>query len=151
MICGLKVNAINSEDQSSLKSNQLKDELADHLKKNLDIQIGVNEIIYAYTIKRNVNESNPPPIIISFANYAIKQEILRKAKENKKTSGIYTRIYYNERLTKLNSEILFKSRLLHRNNKIHACWSYRGEVYLRKNSTSKPTKITKLSDLETYN
>lgn len=151
MICGLKLKTKNNEEQSMPRSDQIKEELIEHLNMNLDLKIGANEIIYAYSTKKPMNESNPPPIIVSFSSYALKQEILTKAKEKKKSSSTYTRVFYNERLTKFNSEIFFRSRVLHRNNKIFACWSFRGEVYIRKDNTSKPHKISKLSDLELYN
>lgn len=115
----------------------MKEMVTEHIRKDLDIQIDNNEIIYAYRMRKNTNTI--PPIIVSFANNAIKNRVLHKAKDTKKKSSTYP-----------NSEIFVKARTPLRNNKIQASWRFKGEVFIWKEVSSKAIKITCRNELLTY-
>lgn len=130
------------------------DLIINYLKQEMNIHLTHSDINYAYRTKKISDPNLPTPILVNFVSAQKRNELLLKIKTQRKLSnksaGSNAPVYFNERLTKLNSEIAYKARLLQRNKKITSTWIFRGESYLRKEHSSKPVRILKLSDLAPY-
>lgn len=157
IICGLKINTSKTPSDSETKepqqptNNDICETVVSHIRDDLGLQLEGKDINFAYLINKNKVSSAPTSILVSFASIHKKNEVIQQAKSLRKDSNQYPRIFYNERLTKRTSELAFKARTLQRLNKISSTWTYRGEVFLRKEKFSKPTRISNINDLEKYN
>lgn len=160
VISGLKDSEVENTDKSSAyqakSTSNVKtlDLVIEHLRKDLDIQVEKQHINFAFRT-RKANEKNPSnssPIIVSFSSLAKKNEVLIKAKtrRNQSNADTYPLIFYNDRLTKLNSQLAFMARTLQKNKSIASTWTFRGEIYIRKDQLSKPIKISNTTDLNKY-
>lgn len=156
IIHGLKPSNTEKVEGASINRTQtdgnkvIMDLVIDHLRNDMDILISPSDINYAYKMKKKKDDQSSTSILINFISTSKKYEIIRKAKLLRKNENPHPNIFYNERLSKKNSELSFRARNLQRVKKIQATWIYKGEIYIRKDSFSKPIKITKLKDLETY-
>lgn len=157
IIHGLKLS--NPEKVEGTPSNRpqpdgskfIMDLVIEHLKNDMRIPISTSDINYAYSMKRKKDEQASSSILVNFTSISKKYEIIRKAKLLRKSENPHPNIiFYNERLSRKNSELSYKARSLLRIKKIQATWTYRSEIYILKDSFSKPTKITTLNDLEAY-
>lgn len=132
------------------------DLLINYLNLELDIQLERRDINFAYrTRKKSVDPNFPSPILVNFISVQKRNEVLLKVKQLRKDPKYRSEskpvVFFNERLTKLNSEISYKARQLQKNKKIASTWIFRGETYIRKDQSSKPQRILNLADLNYYN
>lgn len=129
----------------------LADLIRDHIKEDLNIHLEANDINYAYRLKAKAGETIHAPILVNFVTINKRNEILQQARTKRKQrikSGLaQTKIYYNERLTKENSEIAFKARSLVRQKKILSTWTFKGEPYIKRTPEANPEKITSVADI----
>lgn len=146
IIVGVKAN--NTATQQQMEINKDLFELVlNHLKFDLDINISPHEINYVYRMyNKSKGEQKTSSIVVNFLSNTKKYEILHKAYTLRKNFSA-SKIFYNERLTRKNADLFYKTRSLQSINKIHTTWIYKGEVYIRKDPTSKPVKIILEKDL----
>lgn len=153
LIFGYKPPTNDSNDEGNVtpSTNSIIPSILDLLKSDLNLHYSSKDINYAfYMKKKEVNKSYSSPILVSFSTTGIKQEILQRVRLVRKQSlksNTYSRIYYNERLTKSNQEILFQARSLLKDRKIISTWTFKGDVYIKKELTSLPMKIISLNQL----
>lgn len=113
------------------------------MKNDLNIDITLNDINYAYMIRKKKNKfKSLPPIAVGFTVVKIRTEILQKVKlirkDKLKTDKDFTRIYYNERFTKTIQELAFSARQLVKKEKIKSTWTFKAEIYIKSGESSSP-------------
>lgn len=157
IIVGLKSPIIDKEEDSannqpkSETNKELQDLVLKHLRNDLEITISPNDINYVFKLNKNNNGvQKRSSIVVNLISSTKKYEIIRKAKFLRKNNNPFPTIFHNERLTRKNSDLFFKTRTLQRIKKIQATWIYKGEIFIRKETTSKPIKITHYKDLVSY-
>lgn len=157
IIVGLLRNSMDKEnDGTKIQSHQdmnkeLFELVLDHLKNDLEMQISPSDINYVYKLNKNKKEDQTrSSIMVNFNSYAKKYEVIHRARLLRKKANCLPSIFYNERLTKKISELYFKTRTLQRMKKIHSTWIFKGEIYVRKDSISKPSKVTQTKDLTIF-
>lgn len=137
----------------------LLDAVLDLINQDLQIKLNPKDVNYAYQLRRKgVSQSGiqplPPPIIVGFTNQIQRDELLQKVKQIRKTllksDDCKQRVYYNERISKTAQEIFYQARLLVKSRQIFSTWTFKGEVYMKKDKTAPPQRIIVLKDLDTY-
>lgn len=86
--------------------------------------------------------------MVGFTSIKLRNEILQKVKMTRKDKlkidKQFSRIFYNERLTKTNQEISYNAHQLVKENKIKATWTYKGEISIKTEEKSSPLRISTL-------
>lgn len=140
-----------ARNQPQTETNKdLLDLVLNHLINDLEIKILPQEISHVFRLNKKSKDENRSSIVVNFISSSKKFEVIRKAKYLRKNANPFPTIFHNERLTKKNSDLFFKSRTLQKLKKIQATWIYKGEIYIRKESASKAIKITQYKDLNNY-
>lgn len=146
-ICGLEAN-------DAEKNEAMIDLVIRNIHQDLKIKLDHKDINFAYRTRKPDKPNQHPPILVSFTSALKRNEILQTVriirKQQLKPPYPQQKIYYNERLNKINSELAYIARDLQRKKKILSTWIFRGEVYIRKEQASKPQRILNQSELTKY-
>ena len=88
------------------------------------------------------------PIMVKFASRRLRDSIMI-AKKNLSSDS---EIFISEHLTKSTTDIFMKARAMKKEKKLHAAWTYKGQVFVRKTdeATSRPTLIKSVQDLSKF-
>lgn len=120
-------------------------------KLNLDIPN--QDIVTAHRLpSRNgptTGKKFPPKIIVKFSSQKIRDKIIVASRKQPRNQPADRNIFVNENLTEYDSKLLYESRQLIRQKRIHSAWSFNGQVFIKKSAltTAKPIKITSEADL----
>lgn len=122
----------------------------DLCENQLHVQITEADISFAYRIPGHVKDS-PRPLIVGFTRKRIRDTVLASRKSLKEYSG-NPKVYINDHLTHLNSQIYSRTRKFVKAQKIHSTWTNGGKVFLRRSDSSyeKPTRIDSLVALDEF-
>jgi exosome complex exonuclease DIS3/RRP44 len=94
----------------------------------LNCNVDINDIDRAHRVGQKKQQNRP--VLVKFASYQTKQLIL-KSRRNLRENNDYENVYINEDLTKLRSELLYKTRRLKNQGKISECWSFDGKILIK--------------------
>ena len=122
----------------------------------IGVKLEANEIDAAHRLPKSkkLPETTPPPFIMKLVSRFKKEEIVSMAKERQPTAetlggNVQTRIFFNDDLTRKNSEIKFEAKRLWNG---YFVWSRRGKIYAReKSEDGKPTTIHQINSKEDVN
>lgn len=137
----------------------LLDSVLNQIKRDLSILLTARDVNYIYIIKKRqgpqtANQHYGLPIIVGLTSQHTRNDLLAKArtieKQKLKSDNLTPRVYYNERLSKQTQEIFFQARSLVKKQCILSAWSYKGEVYIRRDKSTEPHRIVSLTDLSVY-
>lgn len=152
LIFGRPIGSDQSTITDKSHDQSLIDLICSHINKDLNISLNHKDINFLYKIKSKSGYKAPVPVLVNFVSMIKRNEVLQVArfsrKQRLKSGSTDSIIYYNERLTKINSEIFYHARSLLRSKLIASAWTFKGEIYIRKTSSSNPAKILCLKDLE---
>ena len=107
--------------------------------------------------KKTEDATKPRQILVKFATYQVRNKVMRKRsvlkpdqKHTKESAAPpHSRIFINEDLTKMRSNLLYHARQLKKDKAILDCWSWDGTI-LVKNSVSKIIPVRTMSDLQKF-
>lgn len=135
-------NATYSSDHSTVNS------VLELCNVHLGLKINESDISFAYRVP-GASGSKLRPVIVGFVSRRTRNAVLsaRKALKNLADTG---RIYINEHLTHLNSQIFAGARKLVREKKLHSAWTRGGLTYVHLSDATnvKPTKVISLKFLD---
>lgn len=146
----LKERNIEIQGIPYIKDEKLGDTITD-IGKNFGINLKTEDLDYIYRIRNNNRERNdkPGPVIVSFTRRENKEKFMLSRKHR----SLYARelgfensknqIFINEDLTKVNKDLLWKTRKVKKEKNFKYVWYKLGNIYLRKNDN---TEIIKISD-----
>lgn len=143
-------------DATNVKNNLLIMQVTKVIQDCLNIKVEPNEINFVYKQKKTNKGSspNPSPVVLNLISTNVRNEIIQKARHMRKTKLISAwktkEIYFNERLTTRNSELAFLARTMVKEHKLASTWTFRGEVYVKNESTAKAHRILSTNDLKEY-
>src|SRR5207248_3851333 len=106
--------AVLTESNSSVENTVLE-----FFRNELHVDISPDDISIAHRLRVGARDS-VRPVIVRFNNRKARNKVY-SAKSQLKNSG--KRIFINEHLTKMNSDIFFEARKLVREKKIFAAWT----------------------------
>ena len=134
---------------SEIQNNNLEKYVIDLLRN-----IGVHgltsyEISACHCLKKSRSSQKQANVIVRFINRKRAYESLDKFHYTKnKYPNDYRKISIFENLCPTFKKIFNKSRKLMFNGKIKNTWSYKGLIFIQKNNSLFPTKLTHFHDLE---
>jgi hypothetical protein len=113
----------------------------DHLK----VAVEPKDISVAYRLKAK-KVGGIRPLVVRFSSKKIRDDVY-KARRELRDSGLS--VFMSEHLTKLNSELFYKARLLLKDKKIASTWTQGGHVHIKltKELSEKPKLIHNHDDL----
>ncbi len=138
--------ASNPEGKPVLVKRQtIRQTVCDLLNTELNVKISPDDIVTAFRLRSGSN-NRIRPVIVKFKNSLLKDSVLR-AKRNLQLSEKSILIF--DHLTRANLELLFSARALLRQKKIHAAWTFNGQVFVKfdDDNLSKPSLIKSSVDL----
>lgn len=128
-------------EETEAERESLEGEVA-HFLESKGIKINLNDIESCHTLPSK-NKNTAPVVIIRLLSRKIKQVILKQGKKLKGTD-----VYIHEHLTKKNSDIARRARMLKKHKKIQATWTSNCKVYIKLNgSTPEESKVHVIRDI----
>ena len=139
---------------ATLRSNESSEELTTYIIKlcsdKLNITVTSSDISTAHRLRLPSSQSGthtpqyPPSIIVRFTNRRTRDSIYRARTQLKGT-----KIFINEQLSTANNLIFKKAREMKKMKAIFTCWSFNGEVFVRRSNTPQcsPLCIKSINDL----
>lgn len=142
------------ESQSSVETTVIN-----FIQNELAIPITSDQVNTAYRIKAtnrpkrghaNSNNTSVRPIIVELTNTKIRNTIISSRRKLKDAGK---KIYISEKLTKMDSEIFFEARKCVRAKLIASCWTFNGQVFIRRKPGpgQKSERITSVAELTQTN
>lgn len=133
-------------------------ELIQKAGNTLNCSINKSDIRNIYRQKQK-NESQGP-IVVNFSANHKKEEFIKLARDYNKLntveklntshmgiSGPTKPVYISERLTYKSNRIFFLARALSKEKKYHHCWTFNGQIYLRKKDGDSPLRLVNEEDI----
>lgn len=153
---------LNSLRQTTMEGHLLicnvirtTDEKLEDVFNNILTQLNVQcrpEDVQGIARLSSSNKGGLQPILVRFSNSGIKERIIRAARDNPISCdtiglGVKQRIYFNHRLTNANRFLLNEARKFKRIHNFKFVWYSNGEIFLRKDETSKAIRVSDVSVL----
>lgn len=127
------------------------------LAGELEVMCSSSDIDSVFRVKQKTDSPKPPAIIVKFNNMGARDALYdgRKwmVKKNITTKSIGmegeigSSIYINEQLSKDELELFYKARQKKRELSYKYCWTFHGNVYMRKDRTTDPVRISNSTGL----
>jgi hypothetical protein len=113
-------------------------------RQSLQVDVSPQDISVAHRLRAG-KKDQVRPVIVRFTNRRVRDDVYRARKLLKDNQE---HIYINEHLTKSTANLLYESRQLIRDKKLHSAWTQHGQVYAKftSDSTVRPTQIKRSSD-----
>ena len=128
----LRISGISESDQKPT------DEIVMSIASEYNIGITTQDLDRSHRVGM-VNDNSSRAILVKFSSYRAKRAFMMKKKDLK--AGLY----FNEDLTKVRSELLFKTRKLFKAERLFGAWCFGGSIYVR--DTKNENLWMKLRDL----
>lgn len=135
-------NSDNVADNNHLSVKQSVIEMCD---SQLKVKLEPGDIEEAYRIKAGPRDKCRP-VVVKFTKRFTRQDILSKKKTLRNSDK---QIYISEDLTKTTADMFSKARALIKDKKIHAAWTFNGNLFIRKSAdpSARPVLIRSVSDM----
>jgi hypothetical protein len=126
-------------------------------KERLSVEVSPSDITSAYRMKENKSTKKdvPRPIMVTFGNRRVRDEIFRAKKTLKPSGDRRSRhddqpVYISEYLTPVANSMYFEARQRLKGKKLHAAWTNNGRVYVKfvEDSNERPTWIRSVRDFK---
>ena len=134
-----------------LNPNEDTNHIIKTMAKKLNIDLKENDISTSHRLPKSLS-NNPPIIIARFTNRDIRNLIFQKRKNliGVRDYGIdgMTKLFINENLTPRRKKLFSLAYKKKINSKYQFLWTYNGDIFIRKNTTSERIKITCKSDID---
>ena len=129
------------EDQDEVLDDKMRSVLSDIGCK--DEMLNINRM---HRVGKHVPGGRPRQIIVQFTNYSSKKKVIKSGKELRTK---HPKVFINEDLTRLRSQLLYQARKLKKAGKITDTWSFDGKI-LVKDRQNKIKHIQKAEELSVY-
>ena len=136
--------------------NEDTDEIILHLASDMGVPMSSSDIDRSHRVGKPEDKSrtgtrkskkSTRDIIVKFSTYNARRKLFQIRKELRTTENEdLKKIFINEDLTKLRSEILFEARNLRRVNKLNSAYSSDGKLFVR-DKQDKKYQLSSLNDL----
>lgn len=131
------------------------DEKLEDVFRNILAQLNVEcrpEDVQGMARLSSSNRGGLQPILVRFSNNCIKERIMKAARDNPITCesiglGVKQRIYFNHRLTNANRFLFNEARKLKRTKNFKFVWYSNGDIFLRKDETTRAIRVSDVSVL----
>lgn len=127
------------------------------LAGELEVMCSSSDIDSVFRVKQKTDSPKQPAIIVKFNNMGARDALYdgrkRMVKKNITTKSIGmegeigSSIYINEQLSKDELELFYKARQKKRELSYKYCWTFHGNVYMRKDRTTDPVRISNSTGL----
>ncbi|KAI5633925.1 hypothetical protein NE865_13354 [Phthorimaea operculella] len=168
---GLEAREINDRDQELLSNDieiagvpEEKEESLSHIVlavgRNLAVQLEATDIVSAERVGPTRGPADggappkPRPIVVRLTRPVCRDALLNQARVRRGATtadlgvlGPPRKFYINERLTKLNPEILYKAQEAARRLQWRYVWTRGGRVYARKEHGSEKQRLRTVTDI----
>ena len=114
----LRISGIQEDDPCST------DKIVLDTAKEHDIYVEFKDIDRSHCVGNKV-DGKSRAILVKFTSYKTTQAFMEKKKDLKDD------FYFNEDLTKLRSNLLFKAHKVYKADQLNGAWSYNGKVYVK--------------------
>lgn len=120
----LRISGISESDQRPT------DDIVLSIASEYNIAITSQDLDRSHRVGR-VNDNSSRAILVKFSSYNAKRAFMMKKKDLK--AGLY----FNEDLTKMRSELLFRARRLFKAERLFGAWCFGGNIYVRDTKNEK--------------
>lgn len=140
--------------------NETKSTLLEYVQKTgkiINCPAEKPDIRNIYRQKKNTESGS---IVVDFTTNTKKEEFMQQARNYNKSNptaklntthldivGPVKPVYIGERLTYQTNKIFYMARELTKERNYHHCWTYNGQVYLRKKDGDRPLRIKNEEDI----
>ena len=148
----LRISGVDESD-----SEDVVEKTMNLINNTLGVTMCTDQIDRMHRVGKKIAD-RPRPILVKFATYRARDKVMRSRRalkdisqsrtEDGGTQGqVQSRIFINEDLTKLRSNLLYHARQLKKQKKLQDCWTWDG-VVLIKNNVAKIIPVRCLADLQ---
>ncbi|KAG7312868.1 hypothetical protein JYU34_001250 [Plutella xylostella] len=127
--------------------------------QKIGVELTVNDIDYVTRVgpksKPDAAAAEPRPVVARLLRNNKRDEILHASKVRRNLStgdiglgGTARKVYFNERLTKVNRHLFREARNRSKQSGYKFCWVKNGSIYVRKEDQKYPKLIRNTNDLE---
>ena len=116
------------------------DEIVLSIANQYNINISIADIDRSHRIGKEA-DGKARAVIVKFVSYRARNEFMRKKQD------LANGIYFNEHLTPLRSEILYKARRLFKEERLFGAWSLGGRVFV-KDTTGEKHEVKSIKHVE---
>lgn len=143
--CNLVIHGLPLKPNEDLKSFMC--DLAGRLKLT---NFQEDEICKIHRLPTQDKSNTSPPILVQFQNASVQEKWFRARKDlpDLAEPEKFPRLYFNENLTRMNSELFRLARSKGKENGFKFVWTRNGKVLARKSEGAPFIRIEKLSDLD---
>lgn len=136
---------ITGEASSGTRHASVAETVIDMCRRDLNIQIQTQDVVEAFRMKPGPKD-NCRPVLIKFANQRVRQELMSKKKVLREANR---QIYFSDHLTKPIADMFAKARALVREKKLHAAWTYKGQLFVKRSPepTARGSLVKSVNDL----
>ena len=128
-------------------------QVVEFINSEMGVEVTEDDINAAHELKQGPRDK-VAPLVVRFAHTAAKQDVMaarRKLKNVTRNVGtVESRIFFNDQLTRINSELFRESRSLWHQKDIAGTWTTLGKVFAKKYDASRPIWIKSLRDLQQF-
>ena len=133
--------------------NNKKDSIVLDLAKAIDVELKIEDIDRSHRLGKPGSEasprSKPRDIIVKFATYRMRQKVYKSRTLTKERN--YRRVFINEDLTILRSQLLYEARRRVKSKQLKSAWSSDGTILVKHiDDNGTVSRVTCESDLPAY-
>ncbi len=114
------------------------------------MNIKQSDIIEMYRVGKPNEKKKHRDTIITFRKKTTRDMFYQNRKNITRKQDQENQVYINELLTKHRANIFFGLRTLMKEKQIHAAWSQKGNILIRKTESDPPRKIRSLKQLKEF-
>ena len=143
----LRISGINENP------NECTDSIVLDLAKAIDVELKIEDIDRSHRLGKPGSEasprSKPRDIIVKFATYRMRQKVYKSRTLTKERN--YRRVFINEDLTILRSQLLYEARRRVKSKQLKSAWSSDGTILVKHiDDNGTVSRVTCESDLPAY-
>ena len=110
-------------------------------ESKLEVKVKDSEILAIHKLRKR--RDGIEPVLVQFSHNTIKRSLM---KERKKLRG--SDIYLNDHLTRMNSDLEKKARIMKKEGQIHSFWTINGRIFIKTRESGPKKEIKCLNDLD---
>lgn len=122
-----------------------KETVAELIKAKMKLRVKTQDIDVVQRLGvQKTDQERPRTLQVKFNNTWTRRAVYQARVQ---LQNVEDRIYVNEILTKENSNIYFESRQMKKKKLIHSCWTWMGDVFVKKHKNSEAQMVEKMNQL----
>lgn len=136
--------ATSGDDTVTERRESVCKTVCDMLQTDMDIRISPDDILSVFRMKAGPRDKIRP-VLVKFQSSHIRDKVMGAKKVLRLANKP---IFLSDHLTRAAGELFFSARALVKQHKIHAAWTFNGQVFIRiANDNARPQLIRSSNDL----